>query len=99
DVKTKIAGISAVAAGVTALGVKAAQDVKTLTTGIELLTGSQQKAADIMAQTRKLADDFHSPYLDLLSGARAFLPLAKGTGVQIDALLKTAIKFQAYNPA
>lgn len=98
SIKNKIAGISLAVAGLVGLGVKAAQDVKTLTTSIELLTGSAEEAKQIMDDTRKLADKFNSPYLDLLQSAKAFLPLARQNNIQMEDLQKLALKIKAVAP-
>lgn len=95
----KLAGVSTAAAALATGGLLAANNLKKTQVSIELLTGSAQKAQQVMDITRGIADEFGAPYLDLLDGARAFLPLAKTTGAELEDLLKTSLKFQAYNPA
>lgn len=97
-VRTQILALTVAAGALTGMGVKAAQDVKTLTTSITLLAGSQKASQKILDDTRKLADEFNSPYLDLLSSARAFLPLAKQNNIEMNQLQKLALKIKAVAP-
>jgi hypothetical protein len=97
-VRDSLALVSAAAAGVTLFGVKAAQDVNRTRTSIELLTGSVGKADKVFADVRKLTDKFHVPFDEAIKGAQAFLPLANSTGIAVEDLVKSAIRFQAYNP-
>jgi hypothetical protein len=95
----KIAGISAASAAAVTGGIFAANNLKRTQVSLELLSGSAEKAQRIMDTTRSISDEFGAPYLELLEGARAFLPIAKTTGAEIEDLLKLSLKFQAYNPA
>ncbi len=99
EIRNTVLATTAVFGGLAAAGLKTANDLKRTTVSLELLSGSQKKAKDIMGDVRKLSQQFGTPYTQLLEGARAFLPLAKTTGADLNELLVTALKFQAYNPA
>jgi hypothetical protein len=99
SVQGQVLAVSAVFGGIAAKGVASAQRTAQFTTNIELLAGSTQKANKILETTRKISNEFGIPFQDLAEGAQAFIPLAKTTGVEIQELLKTATRFQAYNPS
>lgn len=98
-IRDQLALVSAAAAGLGAVGIKAAQDFAVTRRSIELLTGSAAAANSVFAKTRALTDKFNVPFDDAIKGAQAFIPLAKSSGIAVDELVKSAIRFRAANPA
>lgn len=97
-VKDKLVPISLAMGALSIAGVKAAQDLKSTQTSLELLTGSAEKAKKVQETARKLSDKFGTPYLEMLQGAKAFLPIVNETKVDLAELLKLSAKIKFLKP-
>lgn len=86
--------ISATFGAMSAGGIATSLSLKKTEVAMNALAGSAKEAQKIMDTTRKIADDFKLPYVDLLEGAKELIPVSKRTNVEMDRLLLTMTKLK-----
>jgi len=88
-----------IAATLTTLGVRSAQNVKVLEARFRLLAGSEEEATEKLEELRDLADRTGQPFLDLVEGATAIMPALRGTNADLSKTLTLVQRLAVMDPA
>lgn len=87
------------AVGLVTSGLIAAQRVRQIEATFRVLTGSQERANQYMAELKQLSEETKQPFLEMVAGAQGLVPIVRRTNVEFAQTVELMQRLALLDPA